>query len=57
MQSPANGEMLRIVADEYRRVLERKGYPLTYFEVSQGHNWNNWGPLLPEVLLTFYGRR
>lgn len=84
MQSPASGEMLRIVADEYRRndrlplrmflsvgtrndntddgrrfrrVLEDKGYPLTYFEVSQGHNWNNWGPLLPEVLLAFYGRR
>jgi len=83
MQSPASGEMLRIVADEYRRndrlplrmflsvgtrndntddarhfrrILEDKGYPVTYFEVSQGHNWNNWGPLLPEVLLTFYGR-
>jgi len=83
MQSPASGEMLRIVADEYRRndrlplriflsvgtrndntddgrrfrrTLEDKGYPVTYFEVSQGHNWNNWGPLLPEVLLTFYGR-
>jgi len=84
MQSPASGEMLRIVADEYRRnerlplrmflsvgtrndntddgrrfrrVLEDKGYPLTYFEVSQGHNWNNWGPLLPELLATFYGRQ
>lgn len=84
MQSPASGEMLRIVADEYRRndrlplrmflsvgtrndntddgrrfrrVLEDKGYPLTYFEVSQGHNWNNWGPLLPEVLAAFYGRQ
>jgi enterochelin esterase-like enzyme len=83
MQSPASGEMLRIVADEYRRnerlplrmflsvgtrndntddgrrfrrILEDKGYPLTYSEVSQGHNWNNWGPLLPEVLATFYGR-
>jgi len=84
MQSPASGEMLRIVADEYRRndrlplrvflsvgtrsdntdegrrfrrILEDKGYPLTYFEVSQGHNWNNWRPLLPEVLATFYGRQ
>jgi enterochelin esterase-like enzyme len=84
MQSPASGEMLRIVADEYRRnerlplrmflsvgtrndntddgrrfrrVLEDKGYPLTYFEVSQGHTWDNWGPLLPEVLATFYGRQ
>lgn len=84
MQSPASGEMLSIVADEYRRndrlplrmflsvgtrndntddgrrfrrVLEDKGYALAYFEVSQGHNWNNWGPLLPEVLLAFYGRQ
>ena len=84
MQSPASGEMLRLVADEYRRnerrplrmflsvgtrndntddgrrfrrVLEDKGYPLVYFEVSQGHNWNNWCPLLPDVLVTFFGRR
>lgn len=40
----------------FRRVLEDKGYPLVYFEVSQGHNWNNWGPLLPDLLVTFFGR-
>jgi len=84
MQSPASGEMLRLVADEYRRngrlplrmflsvgtrndntddgrrfhhILEDKGYPVTYVEVSQGHDWNNWRPLLPEVLATFYGRQ
>lgn len=83
MQSPASGEMLRVVAAQYRReerlplrmflsvgtrqdntdegrrfrrTLEDKGYPLTYVEVAQGHTWNNWGPLLPEVLATFYGR-
>lgn len=83
MQSPASGEMLRIVTDQYRRedrlplrmflsigtrndntdagrrfreVLEEKGYPVTFREVPQGHNWNNWGPLLPDVLVTFYGQ-
>lgn len=83
MQSPASGEMLRVVTDQYRReerlplrmflsigtrndntdagrrfraVLDEKGYPLTFREVPQGHNWNNWGPLLPDLLATFYGR-
>lgn len=57
MQSPASGEMLRVVGEQYRRILEDKGYPVTYLEVPQGHNWNNWGPLLPEVLAAFFGRR
>lgn len=39
-----------------RNILEEKGYPVTFREVPQGHNWNNWGPLLPDVLVTFYGR-
>jgi len=39
-----------------RNILEEKGYPVTYVEVPQGHNWNNWGPLLPDVLMTFFGR-
>jgi enterochelin esterase-like enzyme len=83
MQSPASGEMLRVVTDQYRRndrlplrmflsvgtrndntdagrsfhaVLQDKGYPVTYREVPQGHHWNNWGPLLPDVLVTFFGR-
>jgi len=41
----------------FRRILEDKGYPVTYVEVAQGHNWNNWRPLLPQVLETFFGLR
>jgi enterochelin esterase-like enzyme len=84
MQSPASGEMLRVVTDQYRRearlplrmylsvgtrddntdagrsfhaALRDKGYSVTYREVPEGHNWNNWGPLLPDVLVAFFGRQ
>jgi len=83
MQSPASGEMLEIVGEQYRkddrlplrmflslgtrndntdagrrfrRILEDKGYELTFREVPYGHNWSNWKPLLPEVLETFFRR-
>jgi len=84
MQSPASGEMVRIVGDAYRkadrlplrmflsvgtrkdntgdglrfrRILEDKGYELTFRQVPFGHDWSNWGPLLPDVLETFFGAR
>lgn len=38
----------------FRRVLERKGYDLTYITVPQGHDWQNWGPLLDDILVTFF---
>ncbi len=37
-----------------KSILEEKGYPLHYVEVPFGHNWNNWGPLLDDVLLYFF---
>lgn len=39
---------------ELRRVLEEKGYRVTYREVPYGHDWHNWRPLLPAVLETFF---
>ena len=39
----------------FRDVLQGKGYDMKYVEVQQGHNWNNWGPLLDDVLIYFYG--
>lgn len=39
----------------FKRTLEDKGYDLTYTRVRKGHDWDNWGPLLGEVLTTFYG--
>lgn len=39
---------------EFRRLLRDKGYPLKYIEVPMGHNWDNWRPLIDDVLLYFY---
>lgn len=41
----------------FRRVLEEKGYPVKYVETREGHSWNNWRPLIDDVLLYFYGTR
>jgi len=38
----------------FRRVLKKKGYDLTYTVVHEGHDWRNWGPLLDDVLVTFF---
>jgi enterochelin esterase-like enzyme len=37
-----------------RNVLRDKEYPLKYIEVKKGHNWDNWKPLIDDVLLYFY---
>jgi len=39
---------------KFRRVLEKKGYDLKYIERTAGHNWDNWRPLVDDVLLHFY---
>lgn len=41
----------------FRALLERKEYELSYIEVPHGHDWSNWGPLLDDVLVYFFGRR
>jgi len=38
----------------FRSTLKRKGYDLTFRQTHHGHNWDNWTPLLPEVLRTFF---
>lgn len=37
-----------------KKTLNQKGYDLNYSQNNHGHNWNNWTPLLPEVLKTFF---
>ena len=39
----------------FRNVLRNKGYAMKYVETREGHNWNNWRPLIDDVLLYFYG--
>lgn len=41
---------------KFRTVLQEKGYDMKYIEVTQDHNWDNWRPLLDDVLLYFYAR-
>ncbi len=36
-------------------ILQHKGYAIHYVEVPYGHNWNNWGPLLDDALIYFFG--
>ena len=38
-----------------KRTLKKKGYDLTYKEVAKGHSWDNWRPLLDDVLINFFG--
>ena len=39
----------------FHAVLKDKDYDMKYMEVREGHNWDNWRPLLDDVLLYFYG--
>ena len=41
-------------ARRFHRTLEKKGYPVNYIEVPFGHDWSNWGPLLDDLLVTFF---
>lgn len=38
----------------FRTILKDKGYDMKYVEVREGHNWDNWEPLLDDALLYFY---
>ena len=38
----------------FRSLLEKKGYEVGYVEVDAGHDWENWRPLLDDVLLYFF---
>jgi enterochelin esterase-like enzyme len=40
----------------FHSILQSKGYELKYIEVSEGHNWDNWRPLLDDLLTYFYGK-
>lgn len=39
----------------FRNVLREKGYEMLYKEVPFGHNWDNWKPLLDDMLIYFFG--
>ncbi len=38
----------------FKAVLEKKGYDMLYREVPFGHNWQNWKPLLDDILVHFF---
>lgn len=39
---------------KFYQTLEDKGYDVTFVKNNKGHHWDNWRPLLPEVLTTFF---
>jgi len=39
---------------QFMETLKFQEYDLTYREVYEGHDWDNWGPLLDDVLHTFF---
>jgi len=39
---------------KFRKILRDKGYPMKYIEVPYRHNWDNWEPLIDDVLLYFF---
>lgn len=41
-------------ARKFRRTLVKKGHDVNYSEVPFGHDWSNWGPLIDDLLLTFF---
>jgi enterochelin esterase-like enzyme len=43
-------------ATRFRRTLEKKGYDLNYRKVRRGHDWQNWKPLLDDVLLYYFAK-
>jgi enterochelin esterase-like enzyme len=40
----------------FHKVLKDKGYNPEYVEVREGHNWDNWEPLLDDLLLFLYAQ-
>ncbi len=40
---------------KFRRILQEKGYEMKYVQTNEGHNWDNWRPLIDDVFLYFYG--
>lgn len=45
----------RLAVREFKSALIDKGYDLTYKQNHKEHNWDNWRPLLPDLLVTFFG--
>jgi len=43
-------------ARKFKRVLKRKGYDMNYIEVPFGHTWDNWRPLMDDMLQTFFAK-
>lgn len=41
---------------QFMETLQFNEYDLTYREVDEGHDWDNWKPLLGDVLHTFFAR-
>jgi enterochelin esterase-like enzyme len=39
---------------KFMQMLSNKKYDLTFRKNNEGHNWENWRPLIDDALLTFF---
>lgn len=46
-----------LAVKRFKRSLEHKGYDLTFIKVKKAHDWQNWAPLLDDVLITFFAEQ
>ena len=53
--TPGNGPTQVMVNRHMRNVLEARGYPVTYRELNEGHNFLSWRGSLAEGLLNLFG--
>ena len=40
----------------FRKTLKDKGYEMKYKQTNEGHNWDNWRPLIDDVFFYFFGK-
>ena len=40
---------------KFHHILKLKNYDVTFKKSKKGHNWENWRPLIDDMLITFFG--
>jgi enterochelin esterase family protein len=46
-----------VFARKMKEILDKKGYPLKYRELNEGHSWGNWRQTLTEMLTYFFNTK
>ncbi len=48
---------VEIVSRNMKKILQDKGYELSYAEYPEGHNWSNWRARIDDILVYFWGTK